>query len=62
MNRLLLGIAVGSMLQLAVDNHYVLFMPDRLVPTEVFEELEPSESEEPEVDDVWLVLPTWRLA
>jgi len=62
MNRLLLGIAIGALLQLAVDNHYVLFMPDRLVPKEVFEELEPSEPDEPEVDEVWVDVPMRRLA
>ncbi len=67
MNKLLLGIAIGVLLQAAADNYHVLFMPKTLVPKEVVEEIEPSSYEEGEpedlgVDEVWLVLPKWRPA
>lgn len=67
MNKILYGIAIGVMLQLAATNYHVLYRPATLVSTEVVEDFEASipeeaQLEEHEPDDVWLVLPTWRSA
>jgi hypothetical protein len=62
MKRLLLGIGIGALLPLVADNYDLLFMPERLVPPGWVEELQASDPEEPEADEVWLLLPKWRSA